>query len=378
MNPGKIAFYRPFTSTSAKEYLLDACGPENSLFSGKYHQRCSEFIRCKYGCEEMVLTSSCTDALTMASLILGLKQDDEVIIPAYTFTSVANVFANRGIKIRLADSQADHPNMDPDSFSSLIGPATKAVVFMSYGGQSPGIEQVAEIAKRHKLYVIEDAAHSFDSLHKNKYVGTFGDLGAFSFHETKSVSCGQGGLLMVNNRALADKVASIRDHGTNRRQFLEGRANEYHWTSPGGEFNLPELSAALLHSQFRHEAVNKTQRKRLWDHYYDSLLPFSGGRFELPPIGDPGSNFYIFYLVLQDREMRKALIAYMKDQGIDAAFHYTGLHHSPFFKMHYEEVHLPHADWFSHCLVRLPLYPQLDLQDIDRVCSSIKNFYTNL
>lgn len=378
MNPGKIVFYKPFTSASATDCILDACSPGNSLFSGKYHQLCSDYIRSKYRCDEIVLTSSCTDALTMASLVLGLKQNDEVIIPAYTFTSVANVFTNRGIKIRLADSQADHPNMDPGSFSSLIGPDTKAVVFMSYGGQSRGIEQVTEIARRHKLYVIEDAAHSFDSLHGNRYVGTFGDLGAFSFHETKSVSCGQGGLLMINNAALADRVASIRDHGTNRREFLEGRANEYHWTSPGGEFNLPELSAALLHSQFHHEAVNKIKRKRLWDYYYEKLLPLSTGRFELPTVCDSGSNFYIFYLVLQERKERKALISYLKRQFIDVAFHYTGLHHSPFFKMHFEEVRLPHAERFSQSLVRLPIYPQLDLPDIDRICSSIKNFYTNI
>jgi dTDP-4-amino-4,6-dideoxygalactose transaminase len=314
----------------------------------------------------------------MCTLLLDLKQGDEVIIPAYTFTSVANVFANRGIDIKLADSQHDHPNMDPESLSSLIGPRTKAVVFMSYGGQSKGIEKVVEIAKQHKIFVIEDAAHSFNSVQQGKYIGSFGDLGVFSFHETKSVSCGQGGLLMINNPQLTEAAKSIRDHGTNRWELLEGKAGAYNWTSLGGEFNLPELNAALLYGQLQSEALNQVQRKKLWSYYYERLLPLSEGRFKLPFLPDEASNFYIFCLTLPSPQKRDAFISYMKNHCIDVAFHYTGLHQSAFYKSHFERVHLPHADMFSQCLVRLPLYHNLKIQDLHRICLSIEKFYTTV
>jgi dTDP-4-amino-4,6-dideoxygalactose transaminase len=376
MNCEKIPFYKPFSEPTAGEYLKDVFSESNSFFRGKYHQLCYDLIKQKYNCDELVLTSSCTDALTMATLTLDLKQGDEVIIPAFTFPSVANVFANRGIGLKMADSQSDHPNMDPDSFRSLIGPRTKAVVFMSYGGQSTGIEQIIQIAKEKEIYVIEDAAHSYNCLHGKKYTGTFGDVATFSFHETKAVSCGQGGMLLINNPALVARVKSIRDHGTNRWQVLEGLASEYNWTSLGGEFNLPELSAAYLYSQLNGENQARNRRKELWNYYYSGLLSFSKDHFLLPRLYNEDFNFYIFYLLVNNKAERNALIAFLKHHQIHTAFHYAGLHRSDYFCKHNAKVHLPNADRFSHCLLRLPLYPQLSVKEIERICFLIEKFYT--
>lgn len=376
MDPEKIAFHQTSLAPNVREYLADACSYGQSLFRGKYNQMCREVIEAKFNCGDVVLTSSCTDALTMATLVAGIGQGDAVIIPSYTFASVANVFENRGIRIQLADSQEDHPNMDPESFQRLIGPNSRAVVFMSYGGQNNGIEEVTAIAEKHGLVVIEDAAHSFGSMHQNRAIGSFGDLASFSFHDSKALSCGQGGVLLVNHAGWGDRIRSIRDHGTNRWQVEEGRCDAYNWTSLGGEFNLPELSAALLFGQMEHEEHNQVLRKNSWHYYYNRLLPFSAGRFELPEVPGEGCNYPVFYMVLKTQEQRTAFIAHMASRGIAVAIHYTGLHRSSFYRLKYGCMELPHADRFALCLIRLPLYAGLTMEQLERVCLAVEQFYT--
>ena len=378
MHPNEILFYKPYLSQEAMQIVPDALKPTNSLFKGKYYNLNRQFIKEMYRPQEAVFTSSCTDALHMASLLLKLGPDDEVIIPSYTFPSVANVFVNRGIRIRLADSLAHHPNLDAEHARTLINDKTRAIIFMCYGGQAEGIEAAAKLVKDTGIFLIEDAAHSFASNHHGALLGNIGDAGAFSFHESKPVSCGQGGMLLINNPALLADWKSVASHGTNKWQLDEGMASEYNWTSLGAEFNLSELNHALLYSQLHEAALLQTQRQKLWYQYYEQLEELCKVHLEFPLLTFPGSNFYIFYILTRNKEERKQLIAFLKSEKIQTAFHYTGLHRSDYYLKHFQSIHLPQADNFSDRLLRLPLYPELAPEAIDRVSDSIKRFYNKV
>jgi dTDP-4-amino-4,6-dideoxygalactose transaminase len=329
----------------------------------------------KYRCEEAVFTSSCTDAITMASIILDLLPGDEVIIPAYTFISVGNAFANRGILIKVVDSQDSNPNIDPVKVKSAINHKTRAVVFMSYAGQSEGIEEIRKICDQNNLWIIEDAAHSFDAKYKDKFIGTYGHLATFSFHETKTVHCGQGGMLLINDPRLVKIAKSIEAHGSNKADFQMGLIAEYNWITLGAEFNLSELNMAFLYQQLGCDSANKGKRKTLWQYYYSRLKDISFDRFTLPEINFCESNYYIFFLLTKNKQDRDKLITFLDSKGIQVAFHYTGLNRSEFYKINYGEIALENSDMFSQCLVRLPLYPELSLEDIELVCNEIQLFY---
>ncbi|WP_256009603.1 aminotransferase class V-fold PLP-dependent enzyme [Desertivirga xinjiangensis] len=375
MHSNEILFHKPYLPQEALQMMQDALKPNNSLFKGKYHTLNQQLIKRTYKSQEVVFTSSCTDALNLASLLLKLQAGDEVIVPSYTFPSVANVFANRGIGIKLADSLAHHPNLDARHARTLINDKTRAIIFMSYGGQAEGIEEAARLAKEAGIFLIEDAAHSFDSMHERKHLGSIGDVAAFSFHESKSVSCGQGGMLLINNPALLDELKSVVSHGTNKWQLDKGLTTEYNWTSLGAEFNLSELNHALLQSQFKEADIIQAERKKIWFRYYGQLEELCRTSLKFPIQAFPDSNFYIFYILTTNKQERQQLIAFLKNRNISAAFHYTGLHKSDYYRKHFGSVYLPQADKFSDRLLRLPLYPGLGENETDQICLSIRTFY---
>jgi dTDP-4-amino-4,6-dideoxygalactose transaminase len=372
----EIPFYVPFIAPGSKEMLNCALTNSNSLFKGEYAGRCRGYILEKYECKEVVLTSSCTDALIMASIILDLQAGDEVIMPAYTFISVANAFANRGITIKLVDSQPSNPNIDPEKVKSAITEKSRAVVFMSYSGQAEGIEEIKNICEQNSLWLIEDAAHSFNSEHNGKLIGTYGDVAAFSFHETKTVHCGQGGMLLINKVSLVNKAKSVQTHGSNKSDFELGLVPEYNWISLGSEYNLSELNAAFLYKQLEYEVITKELRRNLWNQYYAKLAEINQNRFKLPVLNFNQSNHYIFYILLESKDQRNQLMAFLKKYNIHTAFHYTGLNRSEYYNSHYGELSLENSDMFSECLLRLPLYPDLNTKLVDRISSAIALFYS--
>lgn len=368
-------FHKPYVHPGAKGALLEALTNDNSLFEGRYSKLCKEHILEKYGAADLVLTPSCTDALSMASLLLDLKAGDEVIIPSYTFVSVANTFANRGIVSKLSDSQPGNPNSCPDSIEALITEKTKAIVFMAYGGQSEGIERVKNIANEKGIWLIEDAAHSYDALHKGVYLGRFGHVATFSFHQSKSIHCGQGGMLLINDATLVEKARIISTHGADKQKSSDDGLAEYNWDSLGGEFNLPELSCAFLYGQLLLSNELKAERESLWNSYFLNLTGGCYGNYLLPATDHATSNFSIFYIIAKNKETRNRLLTFLKLAGIEASFHYTGLHKSAYFQAMGNKVSLPKADRFAEGLIRLPLYNGLDMQSVQTVCNRVKEFY---
>jgi dTDP-4-amino-4,6-dideoxygalactose transaminase len=275
------------------------------------------------------------------------------------------------------DSRGDSPNIDPEKVRSAITNKTKAVVFMSYAGQAEGIEEIKQVCEENNLWLIEDAAHSFDAKHEGNFIGSYGHVAAFSFHETKTVHCGQGGMLLINDARLVKRAKTVEAHGSNKVDFERGRVSEYNWTSLGGEFNLAELNAAFLYKQFQYSDYNKKARRRLWYHYYQSLKEICHDRFKLPLTDFDESNFYIFYIVLDCKENRDKLIAFLKSRGIHANFHYTALNESEFYRANYQNMRLENSEMFSQCLLRLPLYVDMDLNSIEAITCSLEMYYSN-
>ncbi|TNE59784.1 MAG: dTDP-4-amino-4,6-dideoxygalactose transaminase [Bacteroidetes bacterium] len=332
-----------------------------ALFKGKFAKQVRQYFLDRYQSKEVVLTASCTNALELAALLLNLQPGDEVIIPSYTYVSTANAFELHGARLVICDSEVHSPNLDLDHLEKLISPNTKAVVVVHYAGIAPDMTRLQGIARRKGLVLIEDAAHSIDAYYDDTLLGSFGDLSVFSFHETKNISCGQGGALLINNPDYVDRARILRDCGTDRHHFVLGLVDKYTWVDVGSVYNLSELNCAYLAPQL--EQVEKITRKRvkLWEAYYHSLRPLEeSSRLQLPVVRDfSRHNAHIFYLSLPSQEERDALLAYLREKGIASAFHYGGLHQSPYYRAKYGDVQLPNAEKFAACLLRLPLYYDL-------------------
>lgn len=350
------------------------CG---SLFKGRYASRVHQYFKEQYGAQEVILTASCTNALELAALLLDINKGDEVIIPAYTYVSTANAFELRGAKLRLCDSAANSPNIDLEKLETLISPKTRAIVVIHYGGISVDMYRLKEIARKHNICLIEDAAHAIDACYDSKRLGTFGDLSTFSFHETKNVTSGQGGVLLINNKTFVERARILRDCGTNRHNFHLGLVDKYTWIDVGSVFNLSELCCAYLYPQLANIEFITQKRLQLWNNYYDSLsrlqqkgvlqLPFAGERCE--------HNAHIFYIILKNQKERDHLLLYLKERGIIATFHYSGLHQCPYYQEKYKKVKLPNAEKFSGNLLRLPLYFDLSFDQQAYILECISDYF---
>ena len=345
---------------------------------GFFSNQTEQFFCTNFGVKKAILTSSCTAALEMVALLLNVQVGDEIIAPSYAFVSTVNPFVMRGAKIIFADSCFDHPNMNVDSIEALITPKTKAVICIHYAGVACNLTLLNEICKRNKIYLIEDAAHAIDAQwNKSEFLGTVGTFGTFSFHETKNISAGEGGMLCINDELFFERATVISDKGTNRSSFLRGETNKYEWVDIGSSFQVSELTAAFLMAQLLKKDKVLHKRVSLWNFYFDNLVELaSKGYFSLPKILDKTSNNgHIFYIVLNSKLDRDNLISLLKDNNIQAVFHYQSLHCSPFYKDKHDNRDLPNADRFSNCLLRLPLFYDLEEVGVDRISKAIHNFF---
>jgi dTDP-4-amino-4,6-dideoxygalactose transaminase len=371
-----IRFSQPYLFGQELVNLKQAVSDGRLAGNGDFTKKCHKFFQDKYGFSKVLLTTSCTDALEMSAILMDLKDGDEVIMPSYTFVSTANAFVLRGCKIVFADSEPLHPNMDVLKIESLITKKTKAIVAVHYGGVSCDMDALQRIASENDLYLVEDAAQAIESYYKGRPLGSFGDLATFSFHETKNVVSGEGGLLVINNAKFLDRSEIIWEKGTNRSEFFRGDVDKYGWVDIGSSFLPSELIAAYLYGQLQNIDAIQFERIRIWNYYFNRLSNLKGD-FELPKIHqDATNNAHVFHLVCASSNDRKSLLDAFKQADIGAVFHYLSLHRSEFYGDKHDGRELLNADRFSDCLVRLPLHLHLSDQNLDLICETIETFYS--
>ncbi len=364
-----IPFNKPFYGQAEAANLQKALQNGRLSGDGEFTRACHQWLARQFGFERALLTGSCTAALEMAALLACIGPGDEVILPSYTFTSTANAFLLRGATVRLCDSQPGHPNIDLQQAAKLVSPRTKALVLVHYAGMACQMEQAQQLCQRHGLWLVEDAAQAFNSFYLGQPLGSFADFAAFSFHDTKNVCAGEGGLLLVKDQALLPLASSMRDKGTNRADFLQGKADAYEWTSTGSSFLPSEMTAAVLHAQFGKLPEIERRRQYIWQRYQEAAAPLQQAGLAMLPQVPEGAchNASIFYLMFCSHQARQQATRWLHGHGVQANFHYTALHLSQFGQQIARKSHLPNAARFSRCLLRLPLYPELNEVEIDYI-----------
>ena len=371
-----IHFNKPYLTGKEAHYIYQAVYSGKLSGNGIFTKKCQNYFEEKYGFNKAILTTSGTDALEMAAILCNVKPGDEVIVPSYTFVSSALAFVRQGAHIVFADSYDNNPNIDADKLEALITPKTKVIVPVHYAGVACDMDKIMEIANRYKILVVEDAAQAIDSYYKDRPLGSIGHFGCFSFHETKNITAGgEGGLLSVNDERFIKRAEIIWEKGTNRAEFFRGMVNKYGWVDTGSSFLPSEVGAAFLWAQLENLVDIQTKRKALWQRYYDNLKPLADkGWFSMPIIPDfATNNAHMFYLVCNNLEERSNIIAHLKNNGILAVFHYLSLHLSDYYTSIVKEIPtLPNSDRYTDCLVRLPMYYELTLDQVDDICDKIK------
>jgi dTDP-4-amino-4,6-dideoxygalactose transaminase len=379
-----MTFYnKPYITGKEFQYIESAIANRHLSGNGKYTHLCQQFFSKKYGFKKCLLTTSCTDALEMCAILLNIQPGDEVIMPSFTFVSTANAFILRGAKIILADSGSHNPNINVREIEKLITNKTKAIVVVHYAGIACNMEAIMAIADKHKIFVVEDAAQSIDSYYSNSQkqklpLGSIGHLAAFSFHESKNIHCGEGGLLIINDEQFNERAEIIWEKGTNRAAFFRGEVDKYNWVDIGSSFLPSEITAAFLYAQLQAIDDIQTARIKKWQLYYDGFKILSEkASIGLPEIPDfATNNAHIFYLVCSSLQQRNELILFLKDNGVQSMFHYPGLHTSPFYLQTYGSAGiLKNAEKFSDCLLRLPLYVEMEEEKINHITGLVYKFF---
>ena len=382
-----IDFNRPTLTGKEAHYMYQAVYNGKLSGNGMFTKRCQAWFEERYGFRKCLLTTSGTDALEMCAMLCNLQPGDEVIIPSYTFVSTALAFLREGAKVVFADSMKRNPNLDAETLEALITPRTKVIVPVHYAGVACDMDAIMTIADKHHLLVVEDAAQAIDSYYKSQItnhksqilpLGSIGHLAAFSFHETKNITAGgEGGLLVVNDERFIRRAEIIWEKGTNRAEFFRGEVNKYGWVDMGSSFLPSEVNAAFLWAQLENIDAIQHKRKYIWETYQKRLKPLADkGCFSLPDIPDYATNnAHMFYLVLPSLEARTALIKYLKESGVGAVFHYLSLHSSEFYKSRHDGRQLPECDRYADCLVRLPLFYDLTIEQVNTICDLIKTYY---
>ena len=368
-----IDFNRPHLTGNELKYIEQAVVNNRHISgNGAFTKQCQHFFEDRYGFMKCLLTTSCTDALEMAAILCDIRPGDEVIVPSYTFVSSALAFVRAGANIVFADSMERNPNIDAEKIEDLITPRTKVIVPVHYAGVACDMDRIMEIADRHGILVVEDAAQAIDSYYKGRPLGSIGHLAAFSFHETKNIIAGEGGMLVINDERFIRRAEIIWEKGTNRAEFFRGEVNKYGWCDTGSSFLPSEIIAAFLWAQLEQLDVIQEKRKALWNRYFEQLSPIAEGRFILPDIPDYATNnAHMFYLVCNSIEDRTALIKRLRENDIQAVFHYLSLHSSPYYQEKHDGRLLPNCDHYADTLVRLPLYFDLQEKDVKLTCSLI-------
>ncbi|MGE5318181.1 MAG: dTDP-4-amino-4,6-dideoxygalactose transaminase [Chloroflexota bacterium] len=373
----KIPFNKPHFTGREVFHLSEAAVIGKLSGNGSYTRQCQAFFEKRYDVSKVLLTTSCSDALEMSALLCGIKEGDEVIMPSYTFVSTANAFALRGARIVFADSCPENPNIDPDSVEELITNRTKAIVVVHYGGIACDMDRILQIAEKNNLIVIEDAAQGLEASFNGRPLGTIGSFGTFSFHETKNVTSGEGGMICVNVPEKVTEAEIIWEKGTNRAAFARGEVQKYEWVSLGSSFLPNELTAAFLFAQL--ENIDDIQQKRLniWNRYFELLnIEELKGKINLPFVpGYARHNGHLFYITVTSEEIREELLKHLHENGIYAVFHYLSLHNSPYYRQLNGNRLLPNAERYSSTLLRLPFFYSLQDDEILYIVDSIRKFF---
>lgn len=371
-----IPFNKPYFSGNETRYIEQAVRSGKISGDGLFTQRVHQFFEQQLGFQRVLLTTSCTDALEMAALLLNIEPGDEVLMPSFTFVSAANAFVLRGAKVVFADSTALNPNIDAAALEGLVTPRTRAIVPVHYAGIACDMDAIQAVADRHGLVVVEDAAHAIDSYHRGRVLGSLGALAAFSFHETKNIISGEGGMLAVNDARYGPRAEVIREKGTTRTAFYRGEVDKYGWVDVGSSFLPSDIIAAYLWAQLENLADIQRQRRAIWQRYRAAFEPLRHRGIGLPVLPDYATNNgHLFYLVCRSLAERTALIAYLKQRGIWAVFHYLPLHQSTYYRAQHDGRELPWAEYYADRLVRLPLFYELTDADQARIIDAVLGFY---
>ena len=373
----KIPFNKPYFTGNETKYIEEAVKSGKISGDGIFTQKCHQFFRQRFGFKKVLLTTSCTDALEMAAILINIQEGDEVIIPSYTFVSSANAFVLRKARIVFADSNHDNPNLNAGQIEALINEKTRAIVVVHYAGLANDMQKIMGLAQKYGLYVIEDAAQSIDSYYRDQPLGSIGDLAAFSFHETKNISSGEGGMLVVNNDEFMERAEIVREKGTNRSAFFRGEIDKYGWVDIGSSFLPSDVTAAILYAQLENLDRIQQRRKEIWENYHQGLSELANNGFiKLPVIPDYATNnAHMFYILCRTEKERQNLILHLKKKNILAVFHYLSLHQSTYFQKLHDQRPLPMTDYYSDHLLRLPFYYDLKRDEQDLIIELIHEFY---
>lgn len=379
-----IPFNRPYFTGKETDYIKSAVEKGHISGNGYYTKLCQKYFEEKFGFRKSILTTSCTDALEMAAILCDIQPGDEVIAPSYTFVSTVNAFILRGAKVVFCDSRSDHPGIDEVKIKDLITAKTKAIVVVHYAGVACDMDKVMDIANENRLFVIEDAAQAIDSYYTGndgikKPLGSIGHLAAFSFHETKNIISGEGGMLVVNDERFEKRAEIIWEKGTNRSAFFKGEVDKYGWVDIGSSFLPSEIIAAFLYAQLENLEQIQNKRRAIWEFYSKEFLRLeNAGKVKRPFLPDYGSNnAHMFYLTCKDSQERTKLIDFLKSKEINAVFHYISLHKSEFYLKENEIYDLSYSDYYTDCLIRLPFYFELTLRQKKYIVEMVYEFYEN-
>lgn len=374
----KIPFNKPFIIGQELDYIRQAVASGQIAGDGLFTKKCHLLLEKKLKAKKILLTTSCTAALEIAAILCNVKPGDEVVVPSFTFSSTANAFYTRGARIIFVDIRPDTFNIDETKIKAAITRKTKVIVVVHYAGIACEMDFITKIAREHNVYVVEDAAQGVNAKYNGKYLGTIGDFGAFSFHETKNYICGEGGAIAVNNMKFVERAEIIREKGTNRSQFFRGEIDKYTWVDVGSSYLPSDLLAAFLYAQLKNMKKITARRKEIYCTYFKELTSLANeGVLQLPVIpGSCQSNYHMFYVIVKNKKVRNDLLSYLNSKGIRAIFHYIPLHLSPIgHLLGYKAGQLLVTESISNRLLRLPFYYNLSNLEQTKVIKEIKHFF---
>jgi len=372
-----INFNQPYIARNQVKYIKESLKNYHISGDGPFTKKCNLHLERYFGAKKALITTSCTHALEMSAILLDLKEGDEVIVPSFTFVSTPNAFILRGAKPVFIDIRPDTLNLNENNLEELVTNNTKAIYVVHYAGVGCEMDRILEIAKKYGLDVVEDNAHGLFGKYKGKYLGTFGKFAAQSFHETKNISCGEGGALLINDSDFINRAEIIREKGTNRSRFFRGQVDKYSWVDIGSSFLPSDILAAILLSHLEESQIIQKKRKEIWENYDHALRGWAHDNKVLQPsIPDHcEQSYHMYYLLLPKLDTRQAFIHHLKDRGVHSVFHYVPLHTSKMGKKYgYIEGSLPVTEDISNRLVRLPMYFDLSLTDLKEINQAVMEF----
>lgn len=375
----KIVFNKPYFNKECTKNIKESVSMGTLSGDGYFSNKCYEFFRQNYGFENSLLVPSCTHALEMMAMLIDIEEGDEVIVPSYTFVSTANAFVKFGAKIVCVDSECSNPNINPFDIEKNINKKTKAVCIVHYAGWSCDMEKIQDICNKHNIILLEDAAQAIHSFYKGKPLGSFGAMSAFSFHETKNINCGEGGLLVVNDNKYLERSHIIREKGTNRTDFFKKKVSKYEWIDKGSSYLLSDINAAYLYPQLENIDLIINKRKCIWEKYYTNMKLLEKYNYfkTCDKLVDCSGNYHIFYLLFENSIKLNEIKDLLKNNNITSSTHYIPLHKCRYYLENFEVKTLPNSEKFGECILRLPIYYDLNFNEVEFICRIIKNYFLN-